>query len=326
MKSKIYLQIDFWHKLESDTTTDGIRTLFDVYDALYESDVVTDMSEKDLKESELLIKWFKKRLSHISRMESNDFETSTLFGGLDETKSKELASTYMLDQDSGYCDGYGLQYGLCVINAEGLPKKKYLFKGCGFELKKNKKYEYGYKRFQTELQHPCNSMIVIDPYILADKNYIESNLINFLDTVLPCELKINFHLSIISKLGNPDKKIKYDPNEIIEKIKTEIEQIRPYLACSLGMLPILTGGAFHRRLVLTNNWIADFADGLNLFDENGKSQRNTTVDLVFPRLIGNDRKDLSKYNQWIRIAKQHFSDQSKYVSGSKENRLFKLVD
>lgn len=326
MKSKIYLQIDFWHKIESDTSPEGIRTLFDVYDALFESDVDTDMSEEDLKGCELLRKWLKKRNSHISSMESKNFEGSTLFGGLDETKSEELASTYMLDQDSGHCDGYGLQYGLCVINAKGLPKKKYLFKGSGFELKKDKKYENGYKGFQTKLHHPCNSMIVIDPYILTDQGYIESNLINFLDTVLPHELKVKFQLSIISILGNPKRGIVYEPDKILGQINDGIKRIRPNLTYSLGMLSILTGGDFHRRLVLTNNWIADFADGLDLFDENGKSKRNTTVDLVFPRLIGNDRKDLSKYDQWIRIAKQHFSNQPKYVTGSNENRLFNLVN
>jgi len=340
MTPKIYFQTSFWEELKKDSTPEGFRTLLSVYDALLGSAVVTDVTEEYLnsEENELLKKWYKHSISHndVELCEPKYFDS--IFDGIDSSApAEQLSATYLLldkvkDKDDKRCDGYSNLYGICALSAKGLSKKKYLFKGDGFSLTKDTTHEKKYKEFENKLNHPCNSMIVIDPYLLTDKRNIESNLRNLLDTVLPLpehKFKPQFHLSIISILGNPGKGIKYDPQKIYDQIESIIKQLRPELNFSLGVLYIYKGGDFHRRLVLTNTWVADFADGTDLFDEKGIAKKNTTVDVVYPRLIGDDRQDLSKYEQWIRIAKEEYKkvgeNRKDDCKGFKENRLFDLV-
>lgn len=321
MTSIVYMQVGFWEKLASDTSREGIRTMLDVSDALGNSHVITDVPEEMIQKDTFLMVMI--RQGNYQRCDSN-YINKKVEGLNPSSDSIDLCATYMLDKSAMLCDGYGAQYGVLAMSADGLWKKRHLFKGNGFNLEKNLVYQNGYKGFARQLQHPCNSMIVIDPYILTDKSNISNNLINLLDAMLPTQTQVTFHILVVSILGDPEKNFFYNIKDIFDDIETGIEGIRPKLTFSLCLLSILKGGAFHRRLVLTNNAMADFADGINLFNGDKKSTKNTTVDIVYYNLIGNERQDLAKYNLWIKIVKEQLSKApSICIYGIKENRLLK---
>ena len=50
------------------------------------------------------------------------------------------------------------------------------------------------------------------------------------------------------------------------------------------------------------------------------------ISVVFPRLFGNSRQDMSKYYDWISSVKKYINeDVNERYCGSKDNRLFDLV-
>lgn len=322
MTSIVYMQVGFWEKLASDTSREGIRTMLDVTDAFGNSTVITDATEEQIQKDIFLMKLI--RQGNYQRCDSN-YINKKVDNLNSSSGTADLFATYMLEKSPMLCDGYGAQYGVLAMSADGLWKKRFLFRGDGFNLEKGQVYQNGFMGFASQLQHPCNSMIVIDPYILTDRSNITYSLISLLDAMLPKQSQVIFHILVISILGNPEKRIVYNIKDIFKDIDQNIRNIRPQLLFSLCLFSILKGGAFHRRLVLTNNVMIDFADGINLFNENKKSIRNTTVDIVHHKLMGNDRQDLAKYNLWIEIVKEQISNAPSgciySTNGTKENRL-----
>ena len=153
------------------------------------------------------------------------------------------------------------------------------------------------------------------------------NLESLLDAILPQELIIKFHLTIISCMEDPQ-----DIKTVYEKLKKCVKRIRPKLDIVLGLIYTDTGyhfsvESFHSRHILTNSFIVDSEDGFDLFNERGfLTKNNPTISIVFPRLFGNSRQDITKYCNWITSVKKYINNEvDKRYEGTKENRLFELV-
>ena len=335
MTSLVYMQVGFWEKLASDTSREGIRTMLNVSDALGNSDVITDASEEQIQRDTFLMVLIKQ--GNYQRCDSNYINKKV--SELNSSSSTvDLCATYMLDKKQADCDALESKYGVVILCASVLSDRRYLFDGDGVSLDKAKRYPQKYVSFQKQLQQPCNSLVVIDPYILASKSVdretglmvfpgISNNLEPLLDAVLPQTLNINFHLSIISHLNNPD-----DLKKVHEKIKKCLKRIRPSLNVRLGLFYTeksysYSVESFHSRHILSNSFIVDSEDGLDLFNDKGYLQKNNpTLSIVFPRLFGNSRQDITKYNNWIRSVKKYVDECPETLyEGTKENRLFTLV-
>lgn len=231
------------------------------------------------------------------------------------------------------------KYGVIAVSSESIIKKEYLFKGDGFCLDKNHCYTLRYMTYKDKLRQPCNSLIIIDPYLLLDREVdsntnsvkfpgISNNLESLLDAILPQELDVDFHLTIISSL----KKGKEDVKKAYEQVKKCFKRVRNKLTFRLGFFYIAKGydykkESFHSRHILANSFLVDSEDGLDLFGGKGYiTKNNPTVSIVFPWLLGNSRQDMTKYENWLRSVKKYVeeSPDSLYY-GTKENRLFNLV-
>ena len=336
MTSIAYMQAGFWDKLVSDMSREGIRTMLNVSDALGNSVVITDVPEEQIQKDTFLMVLIKQ--GNYKRCDSNYINKK--IDGLNSSSSiTDLCATYMLNKSSSDCDVIENKYGIVVLCANTLSDKRYLFVGDGISLNKNNRYPKKYVTFQKQLQLPCNSLIVIDPYILAkqvvDQNTgktlfpgLTNNLEPLLDSILPQSLSINFHLSIISCLDNPD-----NLKELHEKIRACLKHIRPNLHVELGLFYTGKGyrhniESFHSRHIITNSFIIDSEDGLDLFNDIGYIQKNNpTLSIVFPRLFGNSRQDMTKYDRWVKSVKRYIEECSeKLHCGTKENRLFELFD
>ncbi len=210
----IYLQKGFWKNLQGDTSIAGLQCMMNVYEAIADANLRTDI-EDDVWDTDPFLKLLWKRyLSNQSDIELFEcFSIDKL-----EDNIEDLSAVYLIDGDTQTCDNLGKEYGIEVINNSELPRKEYLFKGDGFLLKKNKIYEDRYLQFESLIHYPCNSMILIDPYLLSNKDNIRTNLYYLFDAILPKKkLQVVFQLAIFSMLGQNNNDALY-----VENYHTEI--------------------------------------------------------------------------------------------------------
>lgn len=332
MTSKVYFQSGFWKKLNSNTT-EGIRAMLNVSDALSNSHVITDATEELIKNDIFLMRIIRKENYHRCSEKYINKQLDSLESG---KNSEDLCATYMLDKEPYECAHIEKEYGVVALSADSLPQKDYLFRGDGFSLDKNHKYSQRYMTFKEKLQLPCNSLIIIDPYLLfkVDENNlvtfpgISNNLESLLNAILPQALKVTFHITIISSLNQGTKDVK----RAYEKIKKCFKRIRKNLKIEFGFFYIEKGfkrdiESFHSRHILANSFMVNSEDGLDLFNNEGKTTKNNpTISIVFPRLLGNNRQDMTKYENWIKSVKKHVEEATdcRYC-GTKENRMFDLI-
>ena len=53
------------------------------------------------------------------------------------------------------------------------------------------------------------------------------------------------------------------------------------------------------------------------------TKNNPSVSIVFPRLFGDSRQDITKYYNWVLSVKKYL-DEAKFIIGDKNNRLFEI--
>ena len=310
--------------------------MLNVSDALSNSYVVTDASEDLIKKDPFLMMMIRqgKYIRCDEKYIDKKIDTLNLPEG-----PEDLSATFLLDKKPFVCDEIEKKYGVIAISSESIIKREHLFKGDGFCLDKCHCYTLRYMTYKNKLRQPCNSLIIIDPYLLIDREVdsythsvrfpgISNNLESLLDAILPQELEVEFHLTIISslKMGKEDVKKAY------EQVKKCFKRIRGSLTLKLGFFYIAKGfdykkESFHSRHILSNSFMVDSDDGLDLFGDKGYiTKNNPTVSIVFPWLLGNSRQDMTKYENWLKSVKKHVEDSpDSLFYGTKENRLFELV-
>ena len=308
MKPLVYLQNGFWEKLSKNLSREGIRSMIEISDALEYSEIVTDVSEEMILHDKFLMFLIKQK--KYQRCDENYI--SKQIDALETANNTEnLCATYLLDKNTSECDGIEEKFGVIVLNVSSINNRRFIFKGDGFSLDKKTRYGLRYLTFKEKLSYPCNSMIIIDPYLLIDRETdaengnvkypgIENNLESLLDAMLPSQLSVDFHLTIISCL-----KIQDEIKKVYEKVKKCIKRIRKELPLKLNLVYTSKGysnriESFHSRHVLSNTFAIDSEDGLDLFNNLGYlTKNNPSVSIVFPRVFGDTRQDMTKYFNWI---------------------------
>lgn len=337
MKPLVYLQNGFWEKLSEDLSREGIRSMIEVSDAIEDSVVITDASEETILRDKFLMVLIKQK--KYQRCDENYI--SKQIDALKTTNNTEnLCATYLLDKNTSACDDIEKKFGVIVLNVSNINNRRFIFKGDGFSLDKKIRYGSRYLTFKEKLSHPCNSMIIIDPYLLIDRETdtesgnvkypgIENNLESLLDAMLPSQLSVDFHLTIISCLKEKD-----EIKKVYEKVKKCLRRIRRDLPVKLNLVYTSTGysrrvESFHSRHVLSNTFAIDSEDGLDLFSSDGHlTKNNPSVSVVFPRMFGDNRQDMTKYYNWIASVKKYLNEFPQFVYGNYDegnNRLFDLT-
>lgn len=143
----------------------------------------------------------------------------------------------------------------------------------------------------------CNSMIIIDPYILQDRINQNNNIITYgfdekinnnlepiLNQLLPQSLgpDIKFHIDLFVNYCNDWNKL--DWNERYNYVRDTIEYIRPKLDFSLA---IYGTKSFHDRMIITNNIFIESGEGFDIFP----NPKPTRVSIEFPFIQTN--------NEWL---------------------------
>ncbi|MBP9989995.1 MAG: hypothetical protein KBT45_01010 [Bacteroidales bacterium] len=124
------------------------------------------------------------------------------------------------------------------------------------------------------LQNPCNSAVIIDPYLIAKQESIEYDFHELIDSFLPKTMEIPFHLTIFY-----EDNISYTKEQMNAKYNSlakAIQSVRPQLKVSLSIFRF-QGKEFHDRVIITNSACISSGAGFELFGKKHKSKNLTTI-------------------------------------------------
>ena len=311
-KGLIYLQKEFWTSFERDRNRpDRIVTFGKMYDVLTKSNILTNIPERDWETNPLLY-----YLCQDSSDSNGPKIKQTKLGEIEESlygsKSiRNVTTVFLLDKSTMMCDGYSRRMGILCLNADMIYKKEKYLNIIPIPHHKNDEESEPFSTCKEFFIAPCNSVIIIDPYILLDeKKYsvieiIDNNVVPLLDSILPDSIDIEggFHISIFSQPLNS----KIGIEEIFTHIKDEIMRIRPKLTVNISIFHIKTPGngkgVFHNRYVLTNTLFIKCGYGFAVYEKKGEQflcTKEDTINVFYPTLLGNR----VEYVQWINNCKK----------------------
>jgi hypothetical protein len=201
-------------------------------------------------------------------------------------QEKFLNAMFFTSSPKNVCQKAIDDYGVIVICAENINDFKYLLYGNGTAIRKHETNKWR-NCLSLEKPVPCNSLIIVDNYILSKPSLIEENLIDILDTLIPSRLssKIDFHITIFTSDFNNAK-------DRLQTVTNMLKNLRPEINFSVAIIKS-TKDNFHDRYIISNNILVTCGGGFNLF-KNKKSQKTTTVSLHNPFLTSTE--------QWLRKA------------------------
>lgn len=203
------------------------------------------------------------------------------------TSTKRTRTTYLIDKSAGICRNYASKFGIVTLSPSYWSGEKeaeansYLFRNCGRSIEEG---EYLTWADVLQSQHNlsnCNSMVIIDNYILKSLNNLEEILKALLPRQIPGVTREDkFYLTIITA---QDRSNTRNDENIYRQLDEKIKQIRPNLDFELDLFveQNTSSNTFHDRYILTNNVIIKSGGGFDLI-KNGKATKQTEVSILHP--------------------------------------------
>ena len=245
---------------------------------------------------------------------------------INKSDNKQLTAYYLTCADYNTCQKCMDDYGVLAICPENIKDFKSILYDNGTAIGKNE-----YTDWKLNLKFtPCNSLVLVDNYILSDVKGIE-NLKNILDILLPQKLDydndVSFQISIFTTLKSNDLKYDVNSNDCLEKIAASIEELRPELYFKLGIFKC-SKNKFHDRIIITNNNYICCGGGFDLIN-GGKSDKNTALNNVFPFFYKSAKWDSMAYSNFLKGVKENYDKATEFKAdfltgfyvGDKQNRL-----
>lgn len=197
-----------------------------------------------------------------------------------------LMNAYLINEKKAIVNHHGKKYGIVTITPdcwqdnESARQKSYLFTECGWAAQKGEYSSWAEILRSKEYKlSDCNSMIIIDNYILKEDATIENNLFPILKELLPSELdrKVEFHLTIITESNEKDDQYFHKKYSLINK---KIEGWFPNLKLQFDLYVQTGKGKFHDRVIITNNAMISCEGGFDLIGKDGKAKKLTQWHII----------------------------------------------
>lgn len=229
------------------------------------------------------------------------------------------------------------EYGIIVICVENINDFKHLLFDHGVAL--HRKEEANWKKCLSKvgITLPCNSLIVVDNYLLNDTDSIDENLTQIFDALLPkCLNKsLTFQVTLFATLCN-DRGIPFDSKSRFKKVSETLTRLRPDINFTLSIIKC-SKDKFHDRTIATNNLYIGCGGGFDLF-KRGKAQKTTTVCAFHPFLYTHSSWSRKAYSDLLNDACRVFNETSSFDEtksmndsfpnfsiGEKQNRLLNQI-
>jgi hypothetical protein len=128
--------------------------------------------------------------------------------------------------------------------------------------------------FLDSIKHPCNSLVILDDYILTDSNeLIEENLVELLKKIMPLKLNQNLEFQITIIGENQGIKLIDKKNKILKKLNNFYSY-----PINLSIIP----EKIHDRRIFTNYYWIISGYGFTLFqDKKVKKETSFTFIPIF---------------------------------------------
>ena len=250
---------------------------------------------------------------------------------INKSDNKQLTAYYLTCADCNTCQKCMDECGVLAICPENIKDFKSILYDNGSAIGKNEQIAKDIRWKKYLNINPCNSLILIDNYILQGTHYI-NNLESIIDSILPKSLNDNviFQIFIFTELKEFQQITKfYDEINILIRTK------RPKLKFDLSLFKC--NGCFHDRIIATNNVYISCGSGFDILGFNKEisrfnliSLKMTVLNILFP-FFPTDVK-------WGTMAYQNFEKESfsftqkcneyqgkdnvyNFYVGSKQNRL-----
>lgn len=261
------------------------------------------------KGREVVLTQFEKLLHHIDLKQQNNL-LHVHFNSLDidyETLSQQkefLNAMFFTSSPKKVCQKAMDDYGVIVICTENINDFKHLLYGSGTAIRKHETNNWSSCLF-LEKPVPCNSLIIVDNYILSKTDLIKENLMDILDALIPFRLSsiIDFQITIFtSSLNNAKDRLQ----NIIDMLKV----LRPEINFSVAIIKSSSDN-FHDRNIISNNILISCGGGFDLFKW-GESQKTTTVSLHNPFITSTEQWSRKAYSDILNDAVKVYKTSPKY--------------
>lgn len=208
-----------------------------------------------------LLSFFEEIYSEINEDLSSYPSTS------DSIKSKPRA-VLILDITQAKAQELQKKFGFAFISANELEKGVF-HSGWSRNFRRNEVVQNGwvgiYSKFTVS---PSNAMVVTDPYLFShetqDENLGEGNIIRMIEQILPEQLDIDYHITIITSRKMPSGKSIPEPKfgTISKRLVNSISGLRPYNI----LVEIISSETIHPRLIITNYAFSKCEKGFKIFN------------------------------------------------------------
>lgn len=187
-------------------------------------------------------------------------------------KSTEI---YLLALNETFCKNIEHKFGLVCTSLNSVEEK--MPQLCQFRLNPVSKGRSAGWSFLLKYKFPSNAVVIADNYILDKRENISENLFRLLEAILPEELDIEYHLTILTQK--------------VPSLSGRYELINSYLKKRYKYPIILSIGRIssgihdlHDRNIISNYCWYNSVAGFDLFKEtkDGLKSIHNTIVLAFP--------------------------------------------
>jgi hypothetical protein len=173
---------------------------------------------------------------------------------------------------------------------------------------------------------PLNAVVITDRYLLKSKKQAEINIGDLLLLLLP---NAHTHVPVeITLLTDIEEAYTHDVEKARSHLVDYIRRDRPELDFNLSLVVPHTGRPPHDRHIFTSYGFFKSGNSFNYFDETGAPVLDTTLDFnpIFPpKSYGVALDKLRRVKELVESTPRELGVH-KYVAGSKENRLFRVLE
>ncbi len=234
--------------------------------------------------------WWKKSCDGECNIEFNNNNFPDIERLTDENDL--CSSVYLTTKSDEICKKAEDSFGVIILNSSHTKSTNKIFQVYLESVKKGNHSHQDW-RFLAKLKHPCNSLAIVDNYILKNETVIRENLIPILDQLLPSSLEIDFHLSVFSMN-------EFNNDRYFRLVQSELQRLRPNLTCKITLHQI-RNSEFHDRCLMTNYLLCDSGSGFDLF-VNRKAIHQTIVLGLFPFSANNMNPDQTVTYEDLKLA------------------------
>lgn len=248
---------------------------------------------------------------------------------------KYLNAIFFTNESREVCAKVMEQNGILAICLDNLSDFKYLFYDNGAALQHHERSDWKQCLLEKHNIIPCNSLIIVDNYILNEPEKIDSNLPLLLDSLIPNKLddSLFFHLTIFALLCSETGSRTFNIKSRWTQVSEILKRLRPDMNFSFSVIKC-SKGVFHDRNIVSSNLFIGCGAGFDLFKD-GKSGKATTICAFHPTLYAHSCWSKKAYSVLLDMASHEYKRSTEYNEtielkcvyfGDKQNRLLDLIN